>query len=1238
MCAVMVLVVAAPLVLSQAGDEHMIVKYEKGPRASAVTWVYEPIEYGIWTGHIVNEGLRSLVVDVFDTTTGVPEEVMSQRIRFAAYDAYPSGVIDTDPVEMARGHTYEITGTPNGPQTSYCIVTDMFESMIPPVAAFAYSVDGAILSVNAGGSYDLDGTIVAYDWSWGDGSSGSGLSATHTYAMDGTYDVTLTVTDDDTLTGTDTKAIPIDVANMPPVAMFGWSAVSLTVDVDGSGSYDPDGTIESWVWDWGDSSAVGSGEMASHTYLADGTYDVILTVTDNEGLTDTETLPVTVAEVKYPPSASFTVSAVELVVSVNAGGSTDSDGVIVSYEWDWGDLSMMDSGVLAAHTYAMDGTYTITLKVTDDDGLWDTDAKSVPVASKKAPVASFTWSALGLRLDVNAGASYDPDGTIESWDWDWGDGSMGSGETAFHVYSTAGDYTVILTVTDNDMMTDTASDLVTVEEIQTPPTASFTVSVDFLAVSVNGGSSSDLDGTIVSYSWDWGDGSMAGSGVTASHTYAAEGTYRITLTVTDDDGLIGSDWKDVPVVAMKPPVAVFSVSSVYLVVDVDGGGSYDLDGTIVSYSWGWGDGSMAGSGVTTTHTYAMGGVYTITLTVTDNHGLTGEASEDVTVVANQPPVADFSWSADGLSVSVNGGLSSDADGSIVSYAWTWDDGASSSGATASHTYGAGGTYTITLTVTDNAGATGSKSEDVTVVDPNAMSTSYTISNMFELYLKPTDYSELGRWSDTMGVNSYQLLRQPGYDEWMVSTQYPFLLAYDPYSTVTSADVAAGNVITTWYRLTVDAKNLPGLTTTGDPYFVPQIGNPALPGGNIQASFYSTYLTTQEMTDLRLGTHYGNTYYGVPIRSTPLASQDDGYWHEWQGVITFDRDAAKRSLGLPGAGDLRTEFAASEATIEGIWWDDLINEGSAGGQFDIYTAYDYNNDVRWVELKTDPLSTADSLVIRFYSISWGNDVMLLRYCEAAGILENFQCWMDDWYLNMTISPTMGNIESRSVNGYHMTSWQDQGSPDLGAWMIEPVHIDWAGNYGQHTTYISPYNAYDPDQTDVLRMSYLPGTMNFGQRVSYWLAPREWDLAAGVSITVKLPGADRQIAGVTPYVSDTDFIDDYKIAEIQSHVYLGELALGTCVPSTLSDHYDAGTKTLSLVGPMDMPTNTNALYPSILETGTPFLVFNVQPSAMALSEGAEPLSGGVAAMEPVSQELVEDVMVLKTEAAVEGIRKK
>ena len=170
------------------------------------------------------------------------------------------------------------------------------------------------------------------------------------------------------------------------------------------------------------------------------------------------------------------------------------------------------------------------------------------------------------------------------------------------------------------------------------------------------------------------------------------------------------------------PTASFSYSCTDLACDFDGSASSDSDGNIASYSWSFGDGNSA-SGATASNTYANDGSYTVTLTVTDDEGATGASSQIVTVSGgtepvNEAPTASFSSNCTDLGCSFDGSGSSDSDGTIASYAWDFGDGNTGSGETASHTYGAGGTYTVTLTVTDDAGATDTSSQDVTVSEPS----------------------------------------------------------------------------------------------------------------------------------------------------------------------------------------------------------------------------------------------------------------------------------------------------------------------------------------------------------------------------------------------------------------------------------------------------------------------------------------------------------------------------------------
>ncbi|MGW0802067.1 S8 family serine peptidase [Nonomuraea sp. NPDC002799] len=167
------------------------------------------------------------------------------------------------------------------------------------------------------------------------------------------------------------------------------------------------------------------------------------------------------------------------------------------------------------------------------------------------------------------------------------------------------------------------------------PVASYTVSCNVLACSFDGTASSDADGSIASYAWTFGDG-LTGTGSTNGHTYAAAGTYTVTLTVTDDQGATGSVTKQVTTGAgaNQPPAAGFTQTCTLLLIwrycDFNGSSSADPDGTIATYAWTFGDGST-GSGTTIRHFYSSGGAKSVTLTVTDNLGATGAVTKSVTV-------------------------------------------------------------------------------------------------------------------------------------------------------------------------------------------------------------------------------------------------------------------------------------------------------------------------------------------------------------------------------------------------------------------------------------------------------------------------------------------------------------------------------------------------------------------------------------------------------------------------------
>lgn len=259
---------------------------------------------------------------------------------------------------------------------------------VPPSASFAATTTDLTVDVDASASTDTDGTVTSYAWAWGDGTTGSGTPASHTYASAGTYTIQLTVTDNDRATGTTTQSVTVTPPpspptpssappppNQPPTASFSATTDNLTAKTDASSSSDPDGTITTYLWSWGD-GATSTGSTSKHTYATSGNYTIRLAVTDNATATATTMHNVTVATspappepstlTNPPPTANFTAITDNLTVTVNASASNDTDGMITSYTWMWGDNTSMSSGATISHTYAASGNYTVRLTVTDN--------------------------------------------------------------------------------------------------------------------------------------------------------------------------------------------------------------------------------------------------------------------------------------------------------------------------------------------------------------------------------------------------------------------------------------------------------------------------------------------------------------------------------------------------------------------------------------------------------------------------------------------------------------------------------------------------------------------------------------------------------------------------------------------------------------------------------------------------------------------------------------------------------
>jgi len=335
------------------------------------------------------------------------------------------------------------------------------------------------------------------------------------------------------------------------------------------------------------------------------------------------------------------------------------------------------------------------------------------------PVAVFTAGCNVLTCAFDATPSIDPDGIIVGVAWDFGDGKTATGATVSHDYSVraTGTFAVTVTVTDDQGATGKLTGSITVSVSNTPPNAAFGASCNGLVCSFDASSSNDPDGNIASFAWDFGDG-QSGAGVKPSVSFANAGSFAVSLTVTDDSNALAFTSQAVTVAAANvPPLAAFSVTCNGVTCVFDATASNDPDGNIASYAWDFGDGQNA-SGASVTHTFAGGGTYTVTLTVTDDQGAAAVTTVSILVsLANQAPKAEFVFDCDHLSCQFDATLSSDSDGSIGSYSWSFGDGSTGNGVKIFHTFPQVKTYPVTLSVTDNDGAQNSTVRQVPAGTP-----------------------------------------------------------------------------------------------------------------------------------------------------------------------------------------------------------------------------------------------------------------------------------------------------------------------------------------------------------------------------------------------------------------------------------------------------------------------------------------------------------------------------------------
>jgi PKD repeat protein len=471
-----------------------------------------------------------------------------------AIDSANSGASGHSATDIEGKPRVDVAGTPNtgaGPRLYDDRGAYEFQGQPEaPVAALTVtpSTGKAPLNVtaDASASTDPDGDIASYRFDFGDGTPTvgpqPGATAPHTYTSNGTYTVTVTVTDSGGRTSQATAQVTVTNDQPPNAALSvtpSTGLVPLDVSADASASNDPDGTIVSYSFDFGDGSPVVGpqpGATASHTYATAGTYTVTVTVTDDAGVTAQATKDVT-ARANLVGNPGFEAST--------SGWNTSGSGSGVTLARVSGGHSGGWAGKL---TRTGSGTGTCLL---NDSPNWVGATTSGAYTASLWARADAPGATLKLRLREYAGTALVGSAIQEftlSTSWQqfsvsYTPGSPGSSNLDFNAYVTGAPAGTCFYA--DDVLIDKGGDPPPPPPPPTgsPPTARLAVTpasgTTPLDVSADASTSTDPDGDIASYRFDFGDGSpVVGPqpGATASHTYTAGGTHTVTVTVTDGAG------------------------------------------------------------------------------------------------------------------------------------------------------------------------------------------------------------------------------------------------------------------------------------------------------------------------------------------------------------------------------------------------------------------------------------------------------------------------------------------------------------------------------------------------------------------------------------------------------------------------------------------------------------------------------------------------------------------------------
>ena len=531
-------------------------------------------------------------------------------------------------------------------------------------------------------------------WNFGDATSSGATSPQKVFTTPGNYTVQLVQTYSYC---TDSFSKSIRVLPRPVAAFTANNTTSCQPPLTVNFTNQSTGGI-SYSWNFGDGNT-STQPSPTHTYNAYGNFTVTLIVTNSSGCTDTLLQPAFVRIQR--PVISFPALPQRGCVPYTAAFSATINTLdnVTSYLWNFGDGNT-STQANPTHTYPNQGNYTVSLTITTSTGCTETYSLGNAIVVGRIPVIDFAAS-------PNPVCAYQPvafTSTVsegDTWAWDFGAGNPSNNPNPVHLYTDTGSYTVSLTVTNNGCAaTLTKSQFVRVK----PPISNFTYQNDC----VNRRQFLFTDRSIGATSWQWnfGDGNTS-TQQNPTHTYAAFGSYVVTLTVMNDTC---SHTQQYTVnVFDETPRFTSDIQTACKTATISFTTTSNNLSNITTYAWDFGNGATA-TVQNPQVTYTAAGTYSITLITTDRYGCRDTASQPGYIRINGPTamfIVPNNQGCKGFTATFANLSSSDGVNPITSYQWHFGDGSapytSSNPAPPTHVYANTGTYTPKLVVTDALG-------------------------------------------------------------------------------------------------------------------------------------------------------------------------------------------------------------------------------------------------------------------------------------------------------------------------------------------------------------------------------------------------------------------------------------------------------------------------------------------------------------------------------------------------------